>query len=198
MKRQLKLFRAILSGALVYSSVCFTADESGQFALKGAGFLSCKNYVDERERRSSVYYMIAGWLDGFVSAHNKYVADTYDILSFESSELLLLVIDNHCQSNPDDRLYAVVNSILAKLGPDRLLLNSPAVEIAEGERRTVLRRDVIARIQRELAQRGLYLAGIDGVFTDATRSAIIAFQTDIGLETTGFPDQTTLWRLLRK
>ena len=44
---------------------------------------------------------------------------------------------------------------------------------------------------------GRNLGAVDGRFTDATRSALIAFQSGLDFETTGFPDQTTLWRLLR-
>lgn len=196
--RRMKLLRTVVCCALLHTAVASAADESGEFALKGAGFLTCKTYVDERQKRSNIYYMIGGWLEGFVSAHNKYAAETYDVTSFESLELLLLIIDNHCKSSPQDQLYPVINSIIAKLHPDRLKHNSPMVEIAEGERKTALHRETISRIQAELARLGLYHAEVDGRFTDATRSAIIAFQSDIGFEKTGFPDQATLWRLLQK
>lgn len=176
----------------------FGADEAGSFAMKGAGFLPCKVYTNEREKRSNVYYMIGGWIEGYVTAHNKYVADTYDVLSFESLELLLAVIDNHCRAKPDDLLYSVVNSMVIKLQPSRLQHQSRRVPIERDERKTTLYRETIRRIQRELAARGLYKDEITGVFDDATKAAIIAFQSDSELEMTGFPDQTTLWRLLRK
>ncbi|MCB1870037.1 MAG: peptidoglycan-binding protein, partial [Gammaproteobacteria bacterium] len=89
----------------------------------------------------------------------------------------------------------VVNTIVAKLNEDRIRSKSPGIELAEGERKTVLYRETIQRIQEKLKQLGLFHAEIDGMFNDATRSAVIAFQTDIGFETTGFPDQATLWRL---
>lgn len=191
-------FRWIVYTLLLHSAVTIAADAKGDFALKGAGFLPCRIYVDEREKRSNIYYMISGWLEGYVSAHNKYTADTFDLTSFESLELLLRVMDNHCKSNPDDRLYSVINSIIIKLNPDRLQQASPRVEITEGDRKTVLYRETIRRMQAELTLLGLYKAEVDGRYTDATRSALIAFQSDLGFETTGFPDQTTLWRLLRK
>ncbi|MCB1683935.1 MAG: peptidoglycan-binding domain-containing protein [Pseudomonadales bacterium] len=173
------------------------SDRNGEFALKGAGFLPCQVFVLEREKQSTIYYMIGGWLEGFLSAHNQYMDQTYDVTSFETLELLLGVILNHCQSNPNDRLYTVFNSILLKLQPDRIVLDSPKVEIAEGDRKTQLYRETIRRMQEKLAARGLFKEAADGRFTDATRSAIIAFQSDIEFETTGFPDQTTLWRLFR-
>jgi hypothetical protein len=191
-------FRLVLCAVLLHAATAFAADDTGKFAMKGAGFLPCQVFVAEREKQSKIYYLIGGWIEGYIAAHNRYVENTYDVLSFETLELLLSVTQNHCQSNPDDRLHAVLGSMIAKLSPHRLQEESPKVEIAEGERKAQLYQETIRRIQTELARRGLYKNAIDGRFTDATRSALIAFQSDIDFEATGFPDQTTLWRLLRK
>lgn len=180
------------------AGIAGAADENGKFALKGAGFLPCQVYVQERERRSSVYYMVAGWIEGFISAHNRYTPETYDVTSFESGELLLGVVQNHCESHPNDQLYQVLGSMISQLHPDRVVKESPKVAIAEGERSAELYRDTIEKMQRQLTTLGLYKGPVDGRFTDATRAALQAFQSDIGFEMTGFPDQTTLWRLLRK
>jgi hypothetical protein len=194
---RLKPTGLLLGGMLLSATPTFAADSDGNFAMKGAGFLPCQTFVDAREKKSDIYYLIGGWIDGYVSAHNRYSDDTYDALSFESLELLLLIIQTHCQSNPSDRLYSVLNSILIKINPDRVVAQSERVEITEGERKTVLYRETIGRMQAKLADLGLYKDHIDNRFTDATRSALIAFQSDNDLESTGFPDQTTLWRLFR-
>ena len=190
--------RSALCCLLLLTTVASATDDAGKFAMKGAGFLPCKVYIDEREKTSNIYYMIGGWVEGFISAHNKYSTDTFDVMSFESLELMLTVMENHCKSNPNDRLYSVLNSILVKISPDRLRHESPRIQISEGKRKTVLYQTTISRIQTELTELGLYKGDIDGNFTDATKAALIAFQSDIGFETTGFPDQTTLWRLLRE
>ena len=194
----MKLVQLVLCGLVFHASTAFAADRDGRFAMKGAGFVPCKTYVNEREKRSDIYYMIGGWLDGFIAGHNKYNDDTYDITSFESSELLLNLIQNHCKSNPSDRLHSVVTSLIVQLNPVRLRRESSRVEIKEGKRKTVLYRVTIRRIQTELTRLGLYKGKVNGRFSDATRSAIIAFQSDLDFDKTGFPDQTTLWRLLRK
>jgi len=188
----------LLSGIVLHALPLRAADDTGQFAMKGAGFLPCKVYVLEREKRSNIYYMIGGWLEGYLSAHNKYSKETFDVTSFESLELLLRIMENHCKSNPGDRLYGVISAMIGKLDPKRLKNSSNRVEIKDGDRKTALYRETIRRIQEALKQRGLYKSEIDGKFTDRTKSAIIAFQSDLEYEMTGFPDQTTLWRLLRK
>ena len=194
----MQYLRWALCALLLYAAGAPAADQDNQFAMKGAGLVPCSFYVSEREKRSNIYYMIGGWIEGYLSAHNRYTDATYDILSFESLEMLLLIIDNHCKANPDDRLYPVLSAMVAKLHPNRVTQESPRLEISEGERKTVLYRETIERMQRKLTELGLYKDTIDGRFTDATKAALIAFQSDIGFETTGFPDQSTLWRLLRQ
>lgn len=188
---------AVAAGAVLACSTAFAADSEDRFALKGAGFLPCGVYLQERERQSNIYYMIGGWLDGYLSAHNRYSASTYDVASFETAELLLSVIQNHCEANPGHSLYEVVNSIVQQLQPERIERESTRVEIVEGELSARLYRETIRRMQKKLAQLGLYKEPVHGIYTDPTRSAIMAFQSDLGFATTGFPDQATLWKLLR-
>lgn len=173
-------------------------DPNGRFAVKGAGTLPCKVLTAEREKKSNGYFLIGGWLEGYLSAHNRYVDDTFDITSFESTELLLAVIGDHCAKHPEDRLYPVVNAMIAKLADDRLRATSERVQVSDGTRTTMLYQATIRRIQETLAARQLYQGEADGTFSDATKTALAEFQKGINFEATGFPDQATLWRLLRK
>lgn len=100
--------------------------------MKGAGLLPCGSYVAERARQSDAYFLIGGWIEGYLSAYNRLSPDTYDITSFESAELLLSVIQSHCESHPNDRLHQVLQSMIFQLHPDRLRQESSRVEIADG------------------------------------------------------------------
>lgn len=182
---------------LLAATQALAADGNGTFSIEGAGALTCRSFLNERDLKSNLYYMIGGWLDGYVTSYNEHVADTYDITTFESAELLSDVIYNHCKDHLDDRLYSVVNSICVKLAPDRLKSKSPAVAIRVGERQGTLYEDVVQRLQRELERRGL-LAKASGTFDDQTIDAVKRFQASIKFDPTGYPDQATLWRLLRK
>ncbi len=195
---QMKFIRLAIVGLLFQTGFAWAADGDEKFAMKGAGFLPCQTFVKARESKSNVYYMIGGWVEGYVSAHNRYAKDTFDVMAFESLELLLNVMQNHCQANPTHRLHAVVNALIIELSPDRLRQASPRVQITEGERKATLRRETIRRMQTKLAALDLYKSEANGRFTEETRSALMAFQSDLKFETTGFPDQATLWRLLRK
>lgn len=195
----MKRVHGILLGVLLsLTTGAIAADANGQFAMKGAGFLTCQIFSAEREKRSEVYYLIAGWVEGFVTAHNRYVPDTFDITSFESTEMLLTVMENHCKDHPEDRLFPVINSMLIQLQSDRVKSESERVTVTSGERKTQLYVETVRRMQDNLKKRGLYKGAVDGKFTSATEAALMAFQSDAKLENTGFPDQVTLWKLFRK
>lgn len=195
--RQMKIFQAILCGLLFHIPGAMAADADGSFALKGAGLFTCERLVAERENRTNAYFIIGGWLEGYISGHNRFTEDTYDVMPFESLEMFLRVMETHCRANPQDRLYEVTNSLLTGIADDRLQSNSPRLRITVGERNTVIYQETIRRIQRKLVQSDIYKGNITGDFDDETRAALAAYQTSVELEATGFPGQPTLWRLFR-
>jgi hypothetical protein len=172
------------------------ADRDGRFSIRGGGLLTCDIFSKERAARSKVYYMIGGWIDGYVTGLNQARAETYDVLSFESTEFIALLIETHCKDHPQDRVFSVVNAIVDKTQPRRMSVQSPMVAARVGERRTELYEEVMRRAQRALGQRGLYKGGESGVFDEETRKAFASFQKEVKLKPTGFPDQATLARLL--
>jgi hypothetical protein len=197
-RASIKSALTIVCALLLHVPDASAIDSDGRFAMKGAGLLPCGVYVTEREKRSNAYYLIGGWVEGYVSAYNKHTADTFDVASFESLELLLKLMQQHCAKHPNDRLHGVLDAMIVQLAPARLVKESERVRITVGDRSTRLYAETIRRMQAELARRGLFKEATDGRFTEATQSALIAFQADAALNKTGFPDQTTLWRLLRK
>jgi hypothetical protein len=174
------------------------ADDNGLFSIRGAGLLTCEIYASERDQRSSAYLVIGGWIDGYITGLNQYSAGTYDITSFESTELLSAVIDTHCRDNPGDRVFSVINSIVAQIRGDKIDASSPTVPIEVGGREIRLYGATVEKLQMALREQGFFEGeAASGQWDDATRSALQGFQRSAELEPTGFPDQTTLWRLLR-
>lgn len=171
------------------------ADENNQFSIRGAGLLTCKAFVEERAKQSPAYLMIGGWIDGYITGVNQYAPQTYDATPFETTEMLMLIIDRHCQQNPDDLLYPVANSILIRLQDQRLQTNSPFQIVRVGDYQTRLYQAVIRRIQANLSQLGHLDAPVSETWDEPTTRALAAYQSAKSLEATGFPDQITLWRL---
>lgn len=173
------------------------ADDKKQFGVRGAGLMSCQMYERAREERSEIYLVAAAWMDGYVTSTNMHADDTYDALPFETTELLAAVIGEHCKKNPNDRLFPVLKNLLEKLHDDRLRSASDKTEIVVGERKVSVYTEVLTRIQQRLSKAGFYQGKIDGDYGAATISAMKAFQRSVNFKPSGFPDQVTLWRLLR-
>lgn len=183
---------------LLKSTLVYAADKEQSFSLKGAGLLTCSVYSETRKEKSELYYLIAGWLEGYTSAYNHFSDETYDITSFETTELLTKVLANHCTTHPKDRIYTVFNSVLQQLRSDRIKTMSDQKIITVGKRQTHLYVETITRIQLALKDKGFYTDEINNSYTVTLIEALKKYQASIEFEVTGFPDQTTLWRLLRK
>jgi hypothetical protein len=115
--------KTILPGLLLLACAmpnAHASDPNNAFAIRGVGALPCEVYLKELEKKSSAAFMIGGWLDGYVTAVNRYAADTYDALSFESTELVANLLAGHCKSNPRDPIFGVLAALLTKLHDDRL------------------------------------------------------------------------------
>lgn len=187
----------ILITVLALGSFASAADKDGLFSIRGAGLLTCQTFVHERAEASDAYVMIGGWLDGYVTAVNELSLETFDVVPYVSTELLTVLINRHCQDNPADLVFAVTNTLLARLFDDRLKTSSPYVDIRVDLDQTRLYKDTVWRIQSLLAAKGLLAAEATGEWSLATQDALAEYQKSVGLNGTGFPDQTTLWNLLR-
>lgn len=187
----------LLVSNLLVTQGAFAADDTGQYALRGAGLLTCAIYEKERAAKSEAYLMTAGWIDGYLTGSNQYAPETYDLLSFETTELITAILAKHCKNNPTDRVFAVLKSLLKKLNQDRLQSFSKKAEVTVGDRKIAHYVEVLKRIQKVLASKGLYKGKITGNYDQATTAAMKNFQESVKLKPTGFPDQLTLWRLLR-
>jgi len=173
-------------------------DANRAYSIHGMGTLTCENYLKERAARSNRYYMIGGWLDGYVTGVNRFAPDTYDALSFETTELVAELLDNHCKGHPQERLFSVMNGLLTTVREDRIRTSMPRVKIKVGDQESSMYTEVLQRVQRKLAELGLYRGEPEPAFGDRTRQALAQFQQERNMKATGYPDPATLWRLLRQ
>jgi hypothetical protein len=187
-----------LAALLLAASAARSADDAGQFAVRGAGLINCALFVQARATQDDSYLVTAAWVDGYVTGINQHAEETYDALSFESTELLMAILDEHCRKNPTDPVFGVITNLFSQLWPDRLTGKSEKVTVAVGEREARHYVDLIGRMQQALRGAGFYEGSMSGEFSPETMGAVQRFQESIGFEATGFPDQVTLWRLLRE
>lgn len=175
--------------------VAYGADAKGQYGVRGAALASCAIYEKERAARSEIYRMIASWMDGYVTGINQSAADTYDIASFESAELLAALVSEHCKESPETTVFAIVNVLTGQFATNRLHAASEKIVVSVGDNNVLLYEEVLRRIQEKLAEAGLYDGEIDGTYDAHTQQAMQSYQESIEFRPTGFPDQLTLWRL---
>lgn len=190
-----RLIAVLCISGIALSHLANAADEQGQFGVRGAGLVSCAVFEHARATRSEVYHVVAAWMDGYITGANQYANNTYDIASFESTELLTAMVSDYCKQHPDVLVFAVVNSLVKKFATHRLHNLSRKQRIVLGKRRTLLYTEIIHRMQGRLSDYSFYHGKIGDGFTPQVEKALAAFQTSIGLKSTGFPDQLTLWRL---
>lgn len=173
------------------------AAPDGAYAAKGAGPHPCEMFVSEREKRSETYFRFLGWVEGFVSLYNKSTPDTTDVMSWQTSELIDVLLNNFCKANPKARFSFAVETMVKALHPTRLRNISDVVDIAGSKPPIQLYKDVLRRVQQSLTERGHYTGAIDGAYGPGTAAALKAFQAASKLKETGWPDQITLLRLFQ-
>ena len=86
----------------------------------------------------------------------------------------------------------------ASLVPDRLNEKSELTAIEHEGKQHYVYKEMIRRTQTQLSELGMFSGEVDGEFNDATKQAVVAFQSDRKLPATGLPDQKTMFELMRK
>jgi len=173
------------------------SDKEGRFAVEGAGSTRCSQYLVSWQAASKTFYAYGGWIEGYVTASNQYLPDTYDLTPWENTNHLAALLANHCRRHPDQAFISAVRLMIKALREERLEESSPVILAKSGTKGTRLYRAVLRRVQAALKREGLYTGEVDGAWEEQTREALLAYQRRERLETSGLPDQKTLMGLLR-
>ena len=172
-------------------------NSSGQFAVEGAGRLDCAAFSRARaDKGSAEYQRFIGFVEGYLSAANRYEANTFDLSPWHNAAAFDLILEKHCSEYPEELIVAVVQKMVGALRPVRVAEYSPLLEVGAGENRAYVYETILKRAQAALRARGLYQGEEDGVFSPQMRQALLTFQRNSDLYETGVPDPATLWTLL--
>lgn len=193
--------RGALLGVVLGTSavgIAGAATEDGAFRVRGAGIATCGQYVEAAEARGAEFVSFAGWVDGYLSAMNRTEEGYYDLVPWQGTELLLASLARYCEQRPDQAFHIAVINLAQSLLPGAIRQQPEIVgiEATDSETSVALYDVVIRRLQAALRIRGFYEGELSGEYTDATRKAVSAFQSSVGLPATGMPDQKTLASLL--
>ncbi len=198
-RRSLRIFTALLTAGLVLTSGLPASADNGsrQFAVEGSGRLDCATFIAARaDKGSAEYQRLIGFVEGYLSAANRYEPNTFDLSPWHNAAAFDLILEKHCSENPDDIIVSAVQKMVGAFRPVRVAEFSPLVEVGAGENRAFVYQTILKRAQSALSARGLYRGQEDGVFSPQMRDALIAFQRGANLYETGVPDPATLWTLL--
>lgn len=120
----------LISGGL---STTLALDSNGRYYALGIGSRSCGDYIKFREKRlenlTPEQYEIADvivehWVAGFLTAHNFYVMDTYDVVGTVTMDQLEERIEKYCRANPNSRVAEAMAAIAQELHTNRIRLDT--------------------------------------------------------------------------
>lgn len=182
--------------AILQPAPARSADGEGRFAIKGVGLLTCQQYVEAQTQASPLHLAFLHWADGFLTAVNRYEADTYDITPWQSTAILDQIFLGHCRENPDEPFVVLLQKLGKTIHGSRLEEKSDKLNITVDGNTTRVYQTLVRRAQAKLKEQGFYDSAVDGQFGPKTQEAFATFQIAEGITATGLPDPLTLWRLL--
>ncbi len=123
--------------ALGSSSTLYAIDNNHRYFAYGLGQRSCEDYVKFREKklesleqkherytRDELYEIVdrivEHWIAGFLTAHNFYVSDTYDVAGKTDINDIEARLEKSCRANPKQRFAEAMISVVQQLNPQRV------------------------------------------------------------------------------
>ena len=111
-------------------------DRNGRYFAYGVGQKSCEDYIKFREKRLEalenherytkdqlyeiVDKIVEHWIAGFVTAHNYYVADTYDVAGKVTMDDMKSRLEKICRANPKQHVVEAIIVLVRELNPQRV------------------------------------------------------------------------------
>jgi hypothetical protein len=118
------------------SSQLYAIDSNNRYFAYGVGQRGCGDYVKFREKRLEtleqherytkeelyeiVDKIIEHWIAGFLTAHNLYVSDTYDLIGNSTMDDLKARLEKSCRENAKQHFAEAMISVVQQLNPQRV------------------------------------------------------------------------------
>jgi hypothetical protein len=115
----------------------YAIDSNNRYFAYGLGQRTCQDYTRFRERRLEtleqehprytkdelyeiVNRIVEQWIAGFLTAHNLYVSDTYDIAGKSSMDDVKSRLEKGCRANPKQYFAEAMIAVVQQLNPQRV------------------------------------------------------------------------------
>jgi hypothetical protein len=118
-------------------SSLYAIDRNNRYYAYGVGQRSCEDYVKFREKRLEtleqqyerytkdelyeiVDKIVEHWIAGFLTAHDLYVADTYDVAGKTTMDDLKAQLEKICRTNGKQYFAQAMVTLVQDLNPQRV------------------------------------------------------------------------------
>jgi hypothetical protein len=132
--------RVVLTSVLVIVTTggkLYAIDSNSRYFAYGVGQRSCEDYIKFREKRLEtleqqhprytkdelydiVNRIVEQWIAGFLTAHNLYVSDTYDIVGKSTMDDVKARLETDCRANAKKYFAEAMISVVQQLNPQRV------------------------------------------------------------------------------
>lgn len=176
------------------------ADTNGDFAIRGAGRISCAEVIDSLATKDQQRLTIlATWVEGYITAQNQLQNATFDATPWQTTELIMALAGQACQQRGNDTLFMdVIGRLVSEMRPLRLAERSELVTLNFGDAAQVHYQTTVERARARLEVLG-YTFTQDGILgpaaLDELSNNISQYQETTGLPVSGQLDQNTLLSL---
>jgi len=193
----MRFVSSVLAVVLLSAGAASAADDDGAFYSRGVGSRSCQQYLDDGRQQSELFPFYRSWLNGYLTAYNAHVPETFDIAPNATVEGLAETMARICQQNTERPFWAAAVILTRALHENRVTAKPQVVSMSAGEQSMSLDRESLRQVQAALKARGYKVGVVDGLYGRNTRLALEAFQGDAQLAVTGLPDPATRAKLLQ-
>ena len=128
---------AVALGFLLASSTVHAVDSNNRYFAYGLGEKTCQDYINFREKKLEaleqryqnytkdelyeiVNKIVEHWIAGFLTAHNFYVSDTYDVAGKSNMDDLKTRLEKSCRANGRQYFAEAMISVVEQLNPQRV------------------------------------------------------------------------------
>jgi hypothetical protein len=131
----------VLLVSVAASSKLYAIDGSNHYFAYGLGQRTCEDYIKFREKRLDaleqqhprytkdelyeiVNRVVEQWIAGFLTAHNLYVSDTYDVVGKLTMVDVKARLETNCRANTKEYFAEAMISVVQQLNPQRVKAES--------------------------------------------------------------------------
>jgi hypothetical protein len=141
MKRNAFKAARMLSGLLLLAMLAtpklYAIDKNNRYFAYGLGQRTCEDYIKFRERRLDtlekqhaqyskddlydiVNRVVEQWIAGFLTAHNLYVSDTFNIAGKSTMDDIKARLEGACRANSREYFAEAMITVMQELNPQRV------------------------------------------------------------------------------